>query len=547
MERVIHIEAFNEEMNKTLQRDSELEMERMELFEDITLEEVVSNKAYVGKVIGCKDMPASVVKKILIGVWQRLGPWRMKKCEDGVMGFFFEEEEDCNFVMENRPWIVNGVILNLKPWPVEGEVQVAEFEVARLWVQFHGLPTRCLSNANVPVVAKKVGSFVKDDSKSKEEVVRRGFLRAWIDSETGRTNYFNHAGRGSTKLIADSDGIPEWELRRNTRRGTWKRKTGDTAPELNSAIGKGKGKITQADQMVAPGKRSAYVAKKVQSATPTTVYPIDRGSTSGTKCISEFEKRGNVGDGGIPDNVNVINEVNNGIQLNSGPEVLELPRPDFVAVDDNNELIPDIGPTIAQSLEIPHNRVCLSQKPHCFPEPTPIAWPNLDPEAQQTFSKLYGPEYLNLYKAQQSLLSNPPNLLELIMHLLGNSRKRKAHTWFQLYPSSLIQDFNLKPAVELEVGSTSEEGLDGKKFVIGAGDDDVPANGGSMANVPIRGEGGLIAWSRKVMRLVFMFRLTLVWEPPSGVCFVFLNVGKLLMELGGNLIPVQTNLVCKRS
>uniref|UniRef100_A0A803PBK2 Reverse transcriptase domain-containing protein n=1 Tax=Cannabis sativa TaxID=3483 RepID=A0A803PBK2_CANSA len=76
-------------------------------------------------------MPASVLKKILAGVWRRLGPWRMKKCEDGIMGFFFEEEEDYAFVMDKRPWLVNGVLLNLKPRPVEGEVRVAEFEVAR--------------------------------------------------------------------------------------------------------------------------------------------------------------------------------------------------------------------------------------------------------------------------------------------------------------------------------------------------------------------------------------------------------------------------------
>ncbi|KAF4353923.1 hypothetical protein F8388_008561 [Cannabis sativa] len=177
----IQVETVDEEMNNTLVRDSAIELELLELFEDITLEEVVVNKACVGKVVGCKDMPASVVKKILTGVWRRLGPWRMKKCEEGVLGFFFQNEEDCSFILQKRPWLVNGVLLNIKPWPVEGEVRAGEFAVARFWVQIHGLPTRCLINDNSPIVAKKIGELADTDGSSKSEVVRRGYLRLWID------------------------------------------------------------------------------------------------------------------------------------------------------------------------------------------------------------------------------------------------------------------------------------------------------------------------------------------------------------------------------
>ncbi|KAF4400716.1 hypothetical protein G4B88_001271 [Cannabis sativa] len=253
-------------------------MEMLELFEDITLEDVVLNKVCVGKVVGCKDMPASVVKKILT---------------DGVMGFFFVEEDDCAFVLEKRPWIVNGVLLNLKPWSVEGEVRVAEFEVASFWVQFHGLPTRFLKDENAAIMGKKVGSFLKTDGKSKEVLVHRGYLCAyvdvwlkhpipagfflnddgkleswiqfkyeklphlcfncgklahwnkecfvplamvtpkvgeavqmsgtWIKSETGRVNCFTMKGKGVSKLIVDNGDAPEWDLNGKHRRGTWKR------------------------------------------------------------------------------------------------------------------------------------------------------------------------------------------------------------------------------------------------------------------------------------------------------------------------------------
>ncbi|KAF4385184.1 hypothetical protein F8388_014317 [Cannabis sativa] len=200
-------------------------MEIRELFEDITLEDVVTNKACVEKVIGCKDMPASVVKTILSGVWRRLGPWRMKKCKNGVLGFFFEHEDDCSYVLQKRPWLVNGVLLNIKPWPGEG---------------------------------KKIGSFVEVDGKRKAELVRRGYLRIWIDvwvSHSISARFFLTADGKSESLVQIKyeklpmllilgkaivstqrgnefsrclwiEGTPpEWELNGRNRRGLWKQRT----------------------------------------------------------------------------------------------------------------------------------------------------------------------------------------------------------------------------------------------------------------------------------------------------------------------------------
>ncbi|XP_030477888.1 uncharacterized protein LOC115694926 [Cannabis sativa] len=84
--------------------------------------------------------------------------------------------------MNKRSWLVNGVLLNLKhPWLIEGEVRMSDFKVAHFWVEFHGLPTRCLSETNAPILTKKVGQLVKTNGKRKEEIVRVDYLRCWID------------------------------------------------------------------------------------------------------------------------------------------------------------------------------------------------------------------------------------------------------------------------------------------------------------------------------------------------------------------------------
>uniref|UniRef100_A0A803NHY2 Reverse transcriptase domain-containing protein n=1 Tax=Cannabis sativa TaxID=3483 RepID=A0A803NHY2_CANSA len=268
------VDVVDKASGKLLERDSAMEMEMLELFEDITLEDIVSNKACVGKIMGCKDMPNSVVKKRLMGIWRNLGVWRMKKCREGVLGFFFDTEVGCSFVMDKYPWLVNGVLLNLKPWPLEGEVRMAEFEVARYWVQFHDLPTRFLSGDNTTIIAKKAGEFVKTNEKSKFELVRRG----------------------------------------------------DCA--------------------------------SVQG-TNTQIMSLDRVA-------------GNYGNSRIP--------------IPSGPNYLDLPSPDF-AKGGNGKVL-DVGPSTAQSLEIPYFWVYRSQRAHNYPDEIPITWPTNNPELQELVLKL---------------------------------------------------------------------------------------------------------------------------------------------------------------
>ncbi|KAF4388847.1 hypothetical protein F8388_019026 [Cannabis sativa] len=352
----VPVDVIDTENEKLLQRDSAMEMEMLELFEDITLEDVVLNKACVGKVMGCKDMPASVVKKILMGIWRNVGGWRMKKCGEGVLGFFFDTEEDCKFIMDKRPWLVNGMLLNLKPWPIEGEVRVADFEVARFWVQFHGLPTRCLSNENAIIIAKKAGQFVKSDDKSKVEL-----------SESGRSNCFSMAGKGITRSLIEPSENALID-RKTKKKGTWRRR------HSRKSVG-------------------------------------EDDSTLACKKDSE-----------------AVSAMSRGVEASSSEKDRDR------AFDSREGKIPDIGPTLAQSLEIPHSWVCASQRPHNYPDEVPIKWPTNDLEMQKAFLALYGREVTKKFQAQQTLIANPPDLSELINHLLG-THKRKAQTWYIPVPS----------------------------------------------------------------------------------------------------------------
>ncbi|KAF4369242.1 hypothetical protein F8388_022898 [Cannabis sativa] len=469
-EVTVGVDSIDAGAAKLLERDSDLEIEMMELFEDLSLEDIVINKACVGKVMGCKTMPASVVRKILLSVWNLEKNWKMKKFKEGVLGFFFDSEEDCSKVMNRRPWLVNGVLLNLRPFPVEGEVRTSEFEVARFWVEFHGLPTRCLSDNNIPILAKKVGQLVKTDGKSREEVVRRGFLRCWIDV------WISHPFPAGFFLKADAtpDSWVQYKyeklsylcfncghLAHSSRDCLYP--TAWVTPTIGPAV-KMYGPWLKAQRAVRcfsddhrkkeanpPPVKGTGVVQVADSngeggARPSTMHGADTTMQRSMHGSGSTNVRGGATVGEV-----VINNISP-----CAPEILNIPArdvlterplPDFAQPIGPNEaevdLIPDIGPSLIQSLEIPHIWTCKSQTPHHFPEPINFKWPTNNPDLQKLYCELIGPDYTDLYKAQPSLISNPPDLSQMIIHLLG-TKKRKAHTWYnpipEVYKDSLFDN-----------------------------------------------------------------------------------------------------------
>uniref|UniRef100_A0A803NHD8 Zinc knuckle CX2CX4HX4C domain-containing protein n=1 Tax=Cannabis sativa TaxID=3483 RepID=A0A803NHD8_CANSA len=472
----VHVETVNEELNSTMVRDSAIEMELLELFEDITLEEVVANKACAGKVVGCKDMPASVVKKILTGVWRRLGPWRMKKCEEGVLGFFFDNEED--FERGSFPLFIFGFkIGELAETDGCSKSEVVRRGFLRLWIDVwvaHPIPAGFFLKVDgmpeswvqfkyekLPMLCFNCGRLAHWDKvchapmtmvtpRTGEAVPLYGL---WIKSDTGNTNCFNSKGKGVLKMEFVPEETPEWDLNAKNRRGFWTRRESWRLTErpLSSekGVAGGRGPTTSMHQSLARGI-DGKEGRSYVGGTSSGRVAIDTSTMSHATAP-------HVADEGDQE------------ELAAPTNYLNLPNPDFANNHNREDLIPDLGPTLAQCIEVPHEWLCLSQKPHSFPEATPITWPNNDVEAQKLFLQLYEPDYLNLYKAQQSLLSIPPNFSEMINHLLGNSRKRKAHTW--LHPIPAISEFSPPSTPSNLVISNNEEAAPKETFCIGVSEE----------------------------------------------------------------------------
>ncbi|KAF4359409.1 hypothetical protein F8388_005666 [Cannabis sativa] len=303
-------------------------------------------------------------------------------------------------------------LLNLKPWPVEGEARMADFEVARFWVEFHGLPTRCLSEANVPILAKKGVSQANGMGDP-------DFWAGGPDVEGPRGNCFT-AGSIQRDILVNDEGLAFQGLK---KKGTWKRHL-QTRDQKNLLT-----EEEQRPEKITHGDR-APAMEGTMHGTATTMQKS--GNTRKEKLGTDVRKdRCTIRKAVDPSTT----KVNLNIPLSM---CKELPSPDFaypIGLPTSESLIPDIGPTLTQSLKIPHIWTCKSQQHHHFHEPIHLRGPSNDPELQKIYSQLLGLESIDLYKAQPSLISNPPSVSELINHLLG-TKKRKVHTWYHPSPDT---------------------------------------------------------------------------------------------------------------
>uniref|UniRef100_A0A803PL04 Reverse transcriptase domain-containing protein n=1 Tax=Cannabis sativa TaxID=3483 RepID=A0A803PL04_CANSA len=156
-------------------------MELVDLVSELEISEEKGRKGALAKCFGKLPLPKNRVKQILNGIWVLRGKWWMKTLEPGLWGIFFEHEEDLKQVFEGRPWILGGQVLNLKEWPECVRWQGVYMNLARVWVEIHGLPTPYLAVQNAPVIGAKVGTYVKFDKADPRVIARRGYLKLMVE------------------------------------------------------------------------------------------------------------------------------------------------------------------------------------------------------------------------------------------------------------------------------------------------------------------------------------------------------------------------------
>uniref|UniRef100_A0A803Q5K5 DUF4283 domain-containing protein n=1 Tax=Cannabis sativa TaxID=3483 RepID=A0A803Q5K5_CANSA len=115
------------------------------------------------------------LKEILGNIWKQgiKGQWRFKTLKPGMLGIFFDLEEDCIEILHRRPWIINGKLLIIREWLEDANWTVVDMKKTVFWAQATGLPTPYLNRSNISIIAAKVGTFMNSDTWDQRTISRR--------------------------------------------------------------------------------------------------------------------------------------------------------------------------------------------------------------------------------------------------------------------------------------------------------------------------------------------------------------------------------------
>ncbi|KAM6546225.1 hypothetical protein CsatB_026961 [Cannabis sativa] len=121
-----------------------------------------------------------------------------------MWGIFFDNEEDCVSILENRPWLINGKLLIIQEWPESGDWSHVDMTKAIFWFKATGLPMAYLNASNLTMIAAKTGEYKDCDVVNQRALTRRGFLKFQVELSTKHQltpGFFVDISRGRKEWI----------------------------------------------------------------------------------------------------------------------------------------------------------------------------------------------------------------------------------------------------------------------------------------------------------------------------------------------------------
>uniref|UniRef100_A0A803QF26 Reverse transcriptase domain-containing protein n=1 Tax=Cannabis sativa TaxID=3483 RepID=A0A803QF26_CANSA len=322
-------------------------------------------------------------------------------------------------------------LLNLRDWPDDGHWQNVDMSKAIFWVEIHGLPTPYLAAQNSAVIGKKVGTFIDTDRASNVVIARRGFLKLKVEILINLqlpAGFFLSIDRGRREWIQFKyRKLPTFcfncGLIGHERGGCGKQKVyayppvGEAVPlygpwlkamiPIRSCFDTRRPKfiremdIPMSRRALEPEEASGDSGRRTTTLEGKDKHSGDVGGTKGTirtpstssgevhgNGTKESQKMPSVTKKMSPRISNSNKEHYDPLQVIENHPISKLgsnPHDSNVILS----LMPNVGPTALQMVELPHEAICKSRTPHMHPEPIILPKPNSD-KGERLVTKLLG-------------------------------------------------------------------------------------------------------------------------------------------------------------
>uniref|UniRef100_A0A803P3L4 Reverse transcriptase domain-containing protein n=1 Tax=Cannabis sativa TaxID=3483 RepID=A0A803P3L4_CANSA len=377
-------------------REQFLDTMSLELEPDFELNAEVVSKGVLATTFGRRTIARGRLKDILSKIWLLSGKWRLKTLKPGLWGFFFDLEADKKEVLRKRPWIVNGLLLNIRDWLEDGRWEEVNMSKARLWVEAHGLPTPYLTWENTRVIAKKV-----DPPNLLTPLLERQSPWAWIKVGVPIKNCFDLR-------------IPKLKIHDASTSGV----SGDRVQTAKDDKGKSVTSTCDNDSSAASVQGTTALVQGTKGLLNVRKENATMGNTGGLLSLPSRSSPP------------VSSILGNGSKARLHYAKRKKTHP-MNLIDNRGRdkgiiasLKADIGPTRDQLVERPHEEICKSRVPNQHPEPTYVTWPT-DKSLDEVVNEIVDPSHVYEGPAQ-TIVTHDITIFSDMGQPFSGSKKRKA-------------------------------------------------------------------------------------------------------------------------
>ncbi|KAI8011744.1 hypothetical protein LOK49_LG06G01112 [Camellia lanceoleosa] len=161
--------------------DSSFSMDEISLEDGCGVDDDVSKRCLIGRILALKQLNKQAVSLILQGAWKVRASFSISPWNDNLYLFKFDEEDDRSWVMQEAPWSIMGSLLIRQPLVIGLPVAEMDFSRSPLWVQVHGLPMEKLTKANGEIIGRKIGKLIRVEAHCEGLLLNRNFLHIRVE------------------------------------------------------------------------------------------------------------------------------------------------------------------------------------------------------------------------------------------------------------------------------------------------------------------------------------------------------------------------------
>ncbi|XP_031091148.1 uncharacterized protein LOC116027532 [Ipomoea triloba] len=128
----------------------------------------------VGRLVTAKPIRFHFFKDTMASIWQPVMGMNVMELKPRLYLFRFFHKKELDRIIDDGPWMYEQSLLLLKKLEPHEDPEAVTLSHADFWIQIHGLPVGCRSEAVLQAIGQFVGGLIKMDEKNFD-----GSLRAF--------------------------------------------------------------------------------------------------------------------------------------------------------------------------------------------------------------------------------------------------------------------------------------------------------------------------------------------------------------------------------